>query len=1069
MDTFFILYRNVVLKNTVLKYLRTSPISLDYYVYKEQDQSKLFLKWKKEITSLNGNVKHYDDITLTQEWMVENRLFYLLCDKKSHPVYGSSFSLSFKTVSRLLKYCCDFKLIERLYYLDENAFKHAHRHYYYGRKHGKDTGQKKTAKSLLDFAFLAGNKRVIEFLFGKGFGRPTAYCIEYGGRSVAGVECVRMVLADPRMRFGWPSHQTIKSPVGYGRVEMVEFLNSHFKQQIRLNNDGVLEAFKHNREPMMTYIVTHYRESLVHVNRPIYMAAKNGNIEMVKTLLDITGPHLVREQLVYYAASSGNIELVKYILEKRPLLKRKVTSKALNFPASNGHVAMVRYLIENVVKSPDSKLAITYALKNKHIGIVKALFTHSPELLARDYSFDIFLHAMRTGDAGFVKHLYDSLTKTKKNVTSSYAYPFYRTLIDYCKSTRDLLALIKLFKIDQNDYGLVEYVCHLPGKLEILSILIKDLAFQFSSKAYSISIYRGYLDYACLLEEYCGQCEDSMTTFLIKDFVTLEFMHKNYEFGKETISFPEKWGFSDEFPFKIVVGSTDQETIDICKYCIQHRIEYSPYPFLQHFIRTNNTEMVELLANHSSGLTLLTAQRYLTSKGIAIQQKDSRNTTDILSLLSDVYRPVYFLNFLRTNQLIQQGEIKRFPINYSSFTFYFLRYLFRNFNQTATDTQKETMLTEYLKKRNIIDPMREFCFLYYRMGAKFTSETFATLLKGEVLQIGHKSELTINTSFYRTLHWQTEDGASQDYFLTKIIEANLDKVAIPSLSIEVALFYLIKNFDLGIKLLNCAKSCKKPSITLHRVLQLFNHIMLWKYFWEFVICPEKNSKPYLQYEFIQQTLLPIMETKKFFSVQKAAKCKNCNLFVSRFSLPPCGCAKEFYTLLLQYIITDMVHIIIDNFSIPSVNDDDIENLFSGDIQTLKLGSNLSISVYSDFSSTNVSFKKYNILYNNHLSQTSHLITPLLMPNYNNNDEWCPQTLKGEYYSDMSISKIIYSDLDPLAIPGGVKIRFRNSDASYYRVGFLFNSLSQNINEIVKDCYQEFYQDNLIDKYEKEVI
>jgi len=1077
MNLFFICYRNIVLKKKIHEFIQTCPISLDYYVYKDDDKTAFFKRWIKEISDgPHANVKHFDDMSLDQKWISDNRLFYLLYDKMTHPTYRDYFHLSFQTIKNLLEHCGDYSLVKRIYDINPEIFKQANRHFLYGRNiYQEDQAEDKrenyqyhedeerSGGSIVDFAFQGGNVCIVEFLYGNGY-RATNICVEYAGRCSSngnGLECLKFVLQHPRMAFQWDRDQAIKSPIANGNVEMVEFLNSHFNQLVKLNDSAVLEAFKHNRVPMMQFIIKHYRSSLINVNRPLYMAAKNGNIEIVKALMDITKKHIVSVQLVYFAASSGNVELVKYILEKKPYIATKIINhKILNFPASNGHEPIIRYLVENVLKNsaPDFRIAINYAIKNKHLSILKYLFSKYPSHLSIPYPFDTLLSAMYTGDFELVRYLHENLVGMPKDIQSSNSYAFKRALI--LKYTiPEILALMDLFNIDNRYYDIIDIICQTPGKLALLTMLIRERSFRFTTRALTFSIYYNHLDYASLLIEHHSILETIDTTFLIRDLKSLQFVHQNLVIRSTKIKFPTSWDQKESYMFKIVVGKTNQETIDICRFCIEHKLDYSPYPFLQHFIKTNNIEMVQLLANNSSGLVNITAQRYLKSKNITTAQTKPCN---LLSKLEESPNSLYFLNFLRISNLIMPGDIKEFPVSSSFASISFLRYLYYNFGQqVVNDSNKSTLLTQLVNKANFIDPAREFCFLYYHVKAPFTSDTLAALLKGSITQINpYKKDTYIDTAFYRNIYWANSGTNNESlHFLFKIIEKNLCNLTIPTVSSDVVFYFMTKNFELGLKLLECIKETPR---SMSMIFNQYNYIMLWKYVWPYVSVPEYNSKAYSKYTFVQDTLMPLLETKKFFSQQKAAKCRKCNQFVEKFTSPPCGCRKLFYNLLLEYLIADLIYSIVDNFQLNTPDDKDIDDLFNTETKTLILGPNISVSVFPDEVNSSEHYKNYNLLFNNHLNKSSYLIIPIFVQTERMiDDTWFSHHIPTQHYNDLSISKICYTNLDPLQ--DNIKVRVKNSNANYYRISFLLQDLALKMSDLLTFCFSDFYEQYLINK------
>ncbi|XP_065195348.1 uncharacterized protein LOC135826676 [Sycon ciliatum] len=155
---------------------------------------------------------------------------------------------------------------------------------------------------------------------------------------------------------------------------------------------------------------------------PVYCAAANGHLELVKYLLDLQ-PETISVNgyngnlPVHGAAFEGHLELVKYLLDLQPdTISAKNDDGALpvRHAASKGHVEVVKYLLELQpdtlsVKDKNGSLPVHSAAENGHLEVVKYLLNLQPDTISakNDYGNLPVHRAAFKGHLELVKYLLD--------------------------------------------------------------------------------------------------------------------------------------------------------------------------------------------------------------------------------------------------------------------------------------------------------------------------------------------------------------------------------------------------------------------------------------------------------------------------------------------------------------------------------------------------------------------------------------------------------------------------------------------------------------------------------------
>ena len=86
----------------------------------------------------------------------------------------------------------------------------------------------------------------------------------------------------------------------------------------------------------------------VHVSALLYTAAENGHLDIVKYLVEEHGAdvHADNEYALRWAANNGHLDVVKYLVEERGADVHAQNEKAMKWAAEYGHLDVVKYLVE---------------------------------------------------------------------------------------------------------------------------------------------------------------------------------------------------------------------------------------------------------------------------------------------------------------------------------------------------------------------------------------------------------------------------------------------------------------------------------------------------------------------------------------------------------------------------------------------------------------------------------------------------------------------------------------------------------------------------------------------------
>ena len=121
------------------------------------------------------------------------------------------------------------------------------------------------------------------------------------------------------------------------------------------------------------------------INKDLIMAAENGNLQLVKSLVSQDADiHADNDSALRYASYNGHLEVVKYLVEKGAEI-HSLNDIALKFACENGNINVVKYLVEQGADIHAEKdYALRLAAYYGHLDVVKYLAEKGANLYADD-------------------------------------------------------------------------------------------------------------------------------------------------------------------------------------------------------------------------------------------------------------------------------------------------------------------------------------------------------------------------------------------------------------------------------------------------------------------------------------------------------------------------------------------------------------------------------------------------------------------------------------------------------------------------------------------------------------
>jgi ankyrin repeat protein len=184
-------------------------------------------------------------------------------------------------------------------------------------------------------------------------------------------------------------------------------------KQRRLYIDGIdVSSFVENcsniLKPKFMIELFQHVEPFISNNFPVQWAAENGEVEMVRHLLNnnLVDPSAGNNYAILQATENGHIEVVRLLLSDERVDPSDNENIAIRWASQYGYIEIVRLLLsdERVDPSDRKNCAIRWASANGHIEIVRLLLSDE-RVDPSDYRNDAIGQASANGHIEIVKLL----------------------------------------------------------------------------------------------------------------------------------------------------------------------------------------------------------------------------------------------------------------------------------------------------------------------------------------------------------------------------------------------------------------------------------------------------------------------------------------------------------------------------------------------------------------------------------------------------------------------------------------------------------------------------------------
>ena len=240
--------------------------------------------------------------------------------------------------------------------------------------------------------------------------------------------------------------EMINSTKYLDEIKFTSFDNPLYKYTIELVYDGYSHLIP-NRYVVPQNRILHYYYNVY------YRIAKNGNLDMLKLMLQIRNPPNLKDNIdwtVRGAARGGHKNILEWVMQKY-----KINYRATEYAAKGNHFELLKWLYDKGIKLTDTGNA--YSVKTGNMEMIKWFFERN------DYVDDGCLHyAVKNNNMDLVKWLYE-------------------------KDNESLWALC--------DHAIAE------GKLEILKWTLNRGFVMQSKSPYSCSMHGGHIEILEWLKE----------------------------------------------------------------------------------------------------------------------------------------------------------------------------------------------------------------------------------------------------------------------------------------------------------------------------------------------------------------------------------------------------------------------------------------------------------------------------------------------------------------------------------------------------------------------------------------
>ncbi|KAJ3324490.1 hypothetical protein HDV06_006901 [Boothiomyces sp. JEL0866] len=184
------------------------------------------------------------------------------------------------------------------------------------------------------------------------------------------VEDARLLLQDSRVNPADNNNSSILEACKNGNAEIVKLLILHNVDPSCQDNLPLRLAVINNHEGVVGVLLDDYRvDPSTHSNQPLINACKQGNLEIVKLLMDKgCDPSINFNNGLLYASKYGHAQIVNELLRNPKVHPSDYKNLCLLTASQNGHSSVVQVLLNDGRVYPSRK-SISYAKKNGHFAV----------------------------------------------------------------------------------------------------------------------------------------------------------------------------------------------------------------------------------------------------------------------------------------------------------------------------------------------------------------------------------------------------------------------------------------------------------------------------------------------------------------------------------------------------------------------------------------------------------------------------------------------------------------------------------------------------------------------------
>ena len=185
--------------------------------------------------------------------------------------------------------------------------------------------------------------------------------------------------------------EMINSTKYLDKMKFTNFDNPLYKYTIELVYDGYTDLVP-DRYVIPENRIMHYYHNIY------YQTAKNGNLDMLKLMLQIKNPPNLKENIDYLvsgAAKGGHKHILEWIMQKY-----KVNYRATKYAARGNHFELLKWLYKNNIEISD--LSTAYAIKADNMEMLEWVFETLDDLNNK-----CVYYAVKNNNMNLLKWMYE--------------------------------------------------------------------------------------------------------------------------------------------------------------------------------------------------------------------------------------------------------------------------------------------------------------------------------------------------------------------------------------------------------------------------------------------------------------------------------------------------------------------------------------------------------------------------------------------------------------------------------------------------------------------------------------